>query len=917
MMSIFEFLSSYRVKKGARYTHLGMNIFKGRYAIPENEYDKFWKLYHNYVYVEQKTCDLIENHDSICCLLYDLDFKLPLDHEGRAYDETMICKFIDCVTKIISQIFDEPFESFECFVFEKAKPTHKSTGATVLKDGLHLMFPYIVTEPGVQEYIRNELLVELEEIGIFEKGFILNDVNDIVDKTIISKNGWMIVGGNKTDGLPYSLTGIYTYNNIEEIGKNLPHKKQESIYYNNTSVEFLKLCSIRNYNIGADIARLKVDMKEIIEEYIDNYNQDQNNKNIVALKKGHHNRGGNDIVYKPDISIVKEFIGILDEKRAFEYESWIMVGWLLFNISKGTDELLDTWIEFSKRAPMYASTAEEECTKEWRNMNRTGTNCIGFGSLHSWAKNDNEKAYYEIQNKDIDYLICQIVRNYSYETGIRNKQQTDVAKADMIYNIVDVFRNLYGNDFTVANFREKLWFKFTGIKWVACDSDVELRKLIQTEFRKKFEKCSLKYKKLALNEQNIKNPKKKKYQMIARELKKVCTKLRDPKFQKDLLDVACVQFWFEGDNNEKFEDKLNKKNHLILLNNGVYDLNKGEFREAQHNDYLTLSTKNDWQEFSWSDEIIIDIMKFMKELQPDDEERDYLLRCCSSFLHGDIIGEFFHIWVGAGGNGKSKLAELVRFAMGDLWASLEVSHLTQKRSGSEKASPQLARLKGKRVVFSQEPSGKETINVGILKELTGGDLIVARQLHKEHTEFIPQFNLVMTCNVLPKIEDDSDGTWRRIAALPFESKFKENPDPNDKYQHKIDKELNKKLKQWNKAFFWILTEHYEQFKQLQYKFPPKVIAMNKKYQSDNDNFGDFLPEYIEKGNQDDILSLDEIFPEFTHWYKQTIDDKAPFKKEFIKQAEKYTNCQIENKDGKKVWYGWRITDRNGKLSCIE
>ena len=36
-----------------------------------------------------------------------------------------------------------------------------------------------------------------------------------------------------------------------------------------------------------------------------------------------------------------------------------------------------------------------------------------------------------------------------------------------------------------------------------------------------------------------------------------------------------------------------------------------------------------------------------------------------------------------------------------------------------------------------------------MKELTGGDKIIARGLHKDSVEFKPQFKMVMTCNDKP------------------------------------------------------------------------------------------------------------------------------------------------------------------------
>ena len=78
--------------------------------------------------------------------------------------------------------------------------------------------------------------------------------------------------------------------------------------------------------------------------------------------------------------------------------------------------------------------------------------------------------------------------------------------------------------------------------------------------------------------------------------------------------------------------------------------------------------------------------------------------------------------------------------------------ITQKRGRAEGATPALAATQGKRFACLQEPEGDETINVGLMKELTGGDTIIARKMYAEPAEFKPQFKMLLTCNILPDIK---------------------------------------------------------------------------------------------------------------------------------------------------------------------
>ena len=78
----------------------------------------------------------------------------------------------------------------------------------------------------------------------------------------------------------------------------------------------------------------------------------------------------------------------------------------------------------------------------------------------------------------------------------------------------------------------------------------------------------------------------------------------------------------------------------------------------------------------------------------------------------------------------------------------------------------------------QEPEEDSKINVGLMKEMTGGDKITTRKLYGEPFTFKPQYKLVLTCNHLPKIPSDDGGTWRRIILVEYLAKFVENPEYN-------------------------------------------------------------------------------------------------------------------------------------------
>jgi len=73
----------------------------------------------------------------------------------------------------------------------------------------------------------------------------------------------------------------------------------------------------------------------------------------------------------------------------------------------------------------------------------------------------------------------------------------------------------------------------------------------------------------------------------------------------------------------------------------------------------------------------------------------------------------------------------------------------------------------------------------MLKRITGKDVFVARYLHREFFEFVPQFKFWLSCNHKPPIQGTDSAIWSRIPLIPFDAEFRGQLE---------DKELDSKLK---------------------------------------------------------------------------------------------------------------------------
>jgi P4 family phage/plasmid primase-like protien len=235
-------------------------------------------------------------------------------------------------------------------------------------------------------------------------------------------------------------------------------------------------------------------------------------------------------------------------------------------------------------------------------------------------------------------------------------------------------------------------------------------------------------------------------------------------------------------------------------------------------------------------------------------------------------------------NGKSKLTELYQKAFGDYCGSFNVSMLTQKRGMASGTNSELVKAKGKRFMILQEPSEKEKINVGLMKELTGGDKVQARGLYKEPIEFKPQFKLVLACNDLPSVPADDASVWRRVRVLQFISRFTDNP--KHQYEFKLDDQLSEKFDLWAQTFMSILIKYYKIYLEMGITDPSEVTESTDKYRRENDCYSEFVLSRIEIDHKSSAAASD-IYDEFKVYYQASMPSgRIPSLPEFKKSLEK-------------------------------
>lgn len=853
---VYKIMNDCRVESGEniKLTHVSMGEPYGRFVIKDKKLKKFLKYYGEAVDygIDFHISELPQHYGPIKC---DIDLELPKEQfkKKRLYTQKMINKTVELFQDGIKKFLDVEKENLICCVFEKNKPTDK--GIT-LKDGYHLMFVNTCCHFKMRHIIRDHVVSMAKKESEFKQ--FSNNIEKIFDKQVVSSVPWLMYGSKKPDASPYQLTQIIdqdsdplpldTYGSKGKLAKTLSLQRSKWKSENETTI---------NQDLNPNL------VTDLYNKINPIGSQNKNVSTYVSESK------------EEDIRKARHLVNLLSPERAENYDDWIRIGWILHNIDKS---LLPVWIDFSKKCS--SKYKPGECERRWKKMRGHG---LSIRSLMSYAKEDNYIQYQGFMQGEFNNVLQRSLNCSTYF----------IAKALYVK---------YYDKFVCSSLKDKKWYEFRGHRWVKADEGYTLFSKISEEFADQYSEMAAEYNTKATQ---VTGYEKEELQKKAQKIQSVITKLLDNRFKKSIMEECRVLFY-----DEKFIEKLDENYHLLSFNNGVYDLEKEEFRNGRPEDYVSLCTNIDYEPWDDNHPYANNIIEYFKAIQPNENVRNYLITGLSTCLSGENKEEKLRICTGDGSNGKSVLFDLMKEGLGDYFISCPITIMTKKRNASNAASPELARIKGKRIGVLQEPESHERLNVGIMKELTGNDSFMARGLFQEPFEIKPQIKFWLTCNVLPIVPSRDGGTWRRIVALDFGSKFVEKPEKPNEF--KIDKTLKSKLPEWAPVFMGFLINNYiKTYKVKGLIEPEEVKYSTNSYKMDNDHFFEFLNERLEVvDDKKAVISKRTMWQEFKAWFKDTHEGK---KLPLLTELNRFLTKSIGDATGK-GWTNVVFRNEEGDLS---
>lgn len=280
---------------------------------------------------------------------------------------------------------------------------------------------------------------------------------------------------------------------------------------------------------------------------------------------------------------------------------------------------------------------------------------------------------------------------------------------------------------------------------------------------------------------------------------------------------------------------LDKDPNLINTPFATYDLKKGMVGMKPHEpkDLITKITEcspGDAGKQIWEDALELFFCK-------DQELINYVQLIVGMAAIGKVYREHLIIAYGGGANGKSTFWNSIYRVLGSYSGKISAETLTV---GSKKnAKPEMAELKGKRLIIASEMEEGMRLNTAIVKQLCSTDEIQAEKKYKDPFSYIPSHTLVLYTNHLPKVGANDDGIWRRLIVIPFNAKITGTTDIKN-YTDYLVKNAGPAIMEW-------IIEGAKKVSDAAFKIDPPFCVHEavKAYRADNDWLGIFLSECCE------------------------------------------------------------------------
>ena len=810
------------------YTHT--SIVGGKWII-EDDIETFYNLYSDEI-KKGKELYITEKHQKeYGPIIIDFDFKY-IEKIKSPITTKIIDNIIANLTSIIKNTFIN--EDLTCIV-SKRPEIYQDKKSGKYKDGIHIIFPCIITSYEYQFALRKKY-IEIMQNDIKDIPFYVEEskkdkyLYDIYDKSVIKDNNWFIYMSTKPNTKPYIIFKIY---NNQKFTLSHIHKMQ--------LVEIIKLMSIRNKT------KLSNKCEKYDEFMLDYYANNIELNDIIKKKKVKLNLEIiNNENYKNDEKVLWNLLNCLSIERNNTFRKWIRIGFILFNESIN-DKSIDYFTLWKKWSQLSSYYTIDCCEKFW-NFMKYHKSGLTIGSLHYYSKKDNYDEYKKIMtSQKINIKI--LTNKLNNDDFIYNKlMRGEIGHSELFYDKYkeNIFVTKEKGDAYVYDPDTTLW-----VIQISSSFYYKISLFLRNIVLEQIELISKKGKQ-TLNDEDY-NITSLKTNNLSRLLKQINKK----QHLKSVWEIVLSKFY-----KPEFLKKINNIAHLLpIKNNKVINLKTGmtENRISEH--YFTFECPVNYieGEIPNADKFFLEIMNNNKE------SAKYLQKCLGYCITGEVKSRCMFICWGEGSNGKSSVNDLLNLILGPLHVAGSKNVFVKNENDSSSASPHLIPLIGARICTFCESDKQDKLNESLIKSLTGYDIISARPLYGSTIQFKPICKPIMMTNHKPIFNVDDQAILDRLKYIPFNARFVDNP---KKGQYKKDSEFIEKLGNefLSEVFTWLVKGSIEWYKDNKIIPPECILEETNNYINELDHIGQFI---IDKCLIEDNCKIERsrLYEIYMNWCK--------------------------------------------------
>lgn len=230
--------------------------------------------------------------------------------------------------------------------------------------------------------------------------------------------------------------------------------------------------------------------------------------------------------------------------------------------------------------------------------------------------------------------------------------------------------------------------------------------------------------------------------------------------RQEIIEFICVQKQINP-------ALLDQEYACIPVSNGYLDLHNLELIEPTPESYNTVKVDIPFNPNCQYSERIDEFMKFVSN--GDKKVMDQLYEIAGySLIRRNNFHKFF-VLVGGGGTGKSTYCNLIRRMYEPRYVStVALSQFDQDYH--------LSTLIGAMVNIDDDASNEKILkDAGRFKSIAAGQPVLVRPIYSEPLELHCMATIIVCANSMVKIQDDSEGLYRRLLLVELNNRIK-NPD---------------------------------------------------------------------------------------------------------------------------------------------